>query len=431
MRFLATGDAIITRLVRDEPGPDFSDLVRLVRSADAALTNLEIVTPKSPRIPSSQTGGGHCGSEPFILDELNWMGFNLYHAANNHSTDYTHIGLVDTLDELKARGMAYAGAGRALGEARAPTYLETAGGRVALVAAASSFVVGATAAERRPDMGGRPGISPLRHEKRIILDAPRLDRLKEIDELLGTAEVIRNHNRTGILPINKEGAYRFLAADVYEGEAPGIRTKCNPRDLEEIARSVRDARRQVDLVVASLHAHEGSNLNSNDPTIADFIVEAAHHLIDAGADVFVAHGPHMLRKIEIYQGKPIFYSLGNFMFMFETVARLGAENYEQYKFPATSTPADISDALSHWPDSKTKLFFSDRRFWQSVVPVWEGREITLYPITLGLDRPRGQRGTPRLADAAEGRQILDDLLALGTDLQVLHSGGRVIGRITL
>ncbi|GAB4116325.1 MAG: hypothetical protein Kow00103_11890 [Candidatus Caldatribacteriota bacterium] len=40
----------------------------------------------------------------------------------------------------------------------------------------------------------------------------------------------------------------------------------------------------------------------------------AHHLIEKGADLIIGHHPHMVQDIEIYQGKAIFYSLGNFIF---------------------------------------------------------------------------------------------------------------------
>ena len=43
-------------------------------------------------------------------------------------------------------------------------------------------------------------------------------------------------------------------------------------------------------------------------------IEAAHWAIDQGADLFAGHGPHFLRGIEIYKNRPIFYSLGNFIF---------------------------------------------------------------------------------------------------------------------
>ena len=81
--FIATGDSIITRRVSNRTDKAFLDMVELIRGADSAFTNLEIVTPKEPWVPFSEFGGIHLGSPPFILDELKWMGFNLYSAANN------------------------------------------------------------------------------------------------------------------------------------------------------------------------------------------------------------------------------------------------------------------------------------------------------------------------------------------------------------
>jgi poly-gamma-glutamate synthesis protein (capsule biosynthesis protein) len=37
-------------------------------------------------------------------------------------------------------------------------------------------------------------------------------------------------------------------------------------------------------------------------------------LIDNGATIVVGHHPHVVQEIEIYKGKPIIYSLGNFVF---------------------------------------------------------------------------------------------------------------------
>jgi hypothetical protein len=37
-----------------------------------------------------------------------------------------------------------------------------------------------------------------------------------------------------------------------------------------------------------------------------------HAVIDAGADLVIGHGPHVLRGLELYQGRLIAYSLGNF-----------------------------------------------------------------------------------------------------------------------
>ncbi len=67
----------------------------------------------------------------------------------------------------------------------------------------------------------------------------------------------------------------------------------------------------ADWVIVTVHNHEGG-ATENEPS--DHIREFAHAVIDAGADVFTGHGPHQDRGIEIYNGKPIFYSLGNFAF---------------------------------------------------------------------------------------------------------------------
>jgi len=43
-------------------------------------------------------------------------------------------------------------------------------------------------------------------------------------------------------------------------------------------------------------------------------VTFARDIIDAGADVILGHGPHLPRAIEVYNGKPIFYSMGHLFF---------------------------------------------------------------------------------------------------------------------
>lgn len=438
--FAATGDSIITRKVSTRKGPDFSGLVDLVRSADAAFTNLEIMTPRRPWVPSSEYGGMHLAAPPFILDELRWMGFNLFNVANNHAIDYTFQGLVDTLDELERRNMVYAGGGRTLGEARSPGYLETPAGRVALIGAASSFMTGALAAENRTDVGGRPGINPLRFDTDYVLDAGRLAWIKEIDEVLGTQATAQRRREFGLLVEDRPGTYLFLGRHFAEGDQPGVRTRPQARDLEEIARWIAEARRQADLVVVSLHAHEGQNGDSNSDEPADFIVEAARRWIDAGADVFVGHGPHMLRAMEIYKGKPIFYSLGNFMFMFETVLRLPSEMYERHDLRPEATPSAVYDIWSAHEDGSPKGFHTDPRFWESVVPVcrFAGGRVTsieLHPVTLGLGQPRTRRGEPGLAQAADGEKVLNQLAELsapfGTGIRIEKRGERVVGLVEL
>jgi len=310
LTFAATGDAIITRRFA---GPGSPAVRSIFDGLDAVFTNLELTTPRPPLVPHAECQGSYLSAPAWVIDELAGLGCNLFGLANNHAVDYGQRGLTDTMDELSARDIVFAGAGRTLGEARAPGYLDLPAGRVALIAASASFPSGAQAARRRDDVEGRPGISPLRHETRYVLDAARLAALREIDEALGTAAVVRKWDRV-LPPHDFGGAHRFLKFEgelilFEEGARPGVVTRCHAGDLAEISAAVGAARRQADLVVVSLHAHEGltGDLNSAEP--AEFVVEAARRFVDCGADVVVGHGPHQLRPIEINRDKPTLAAL--------------------------------------------------------------------------------------------------------------------------
>lgn len=438
-RFVSAGDAIITKRCSQKSDPAFREMVELIRSADAAFVNLEVVTPRPPLIPSAEHGGSNLGAHEFVLDELKWMGFNLYNVATNHSNDYTFHGLLDTMAALRERGMAYAGGGQSLGEARSPAYLDTADARVAVLGAASSFVVGAPAGPSRGDMPGRPGISPLRVDYEYVLDSERWAALAEIDEALGTAQVTRERQALARMT-QPDGVLNLLGHRFVRGEACAIREKVNQRDLEEICRWISDAKRQAEFVVMSLHAHQGHNHRGNSPDLADFLPDVAHRFIEAGADVVVGHGPHMLRAIEVYRGKPIFYSLGDFYYVSSGIQRYPAEIYQRLGLPETATPADVQDINNQDADGNPRGFAADERFWQSVIPVceydgWQLSSLTLHPIELNFRaRHRSLRGEPRLADVAMGTDILQQLQRLsepfGLTIAIEVQGAHVVGRVS-
>jgi hypothetical protein len=81
----------------------------------------------------------------------------------------------------------------------------------------------------------------------------------------------------------------------------------------------------------------------------DFLVELAHQAIDNGADAFVGHGPHVLRGVEIYKGKPIFYGLGEFFYQWQHMdASVMSGSYGGTPM-ATSDQADVRASPSWRP----------------------------------------------------------------------------------
>ena len=94
------------------------------------------------------------------------------------------------------------------------------------------------------------------------------------------------------------------------------------QDLLDIAGAqalVARAAREADLVVVTMHAGaEGSDRMHVTPGAETYLGEPrgdpiafAHAVVDAGADLVVGHGPHVLRGLEWYRGRLIAYSLGN------------------------------------------------------------------------------------------------------------------------
>jgi poly-gamma-glutamate synthesis protein (capsule biosynthesis protein) len=76
-----------------------------------------------------------------------------------------------------------------------------------------------------------------------------------------------------------------------------------------VGQDIRRVRRQADFVVLSVHWGIESRAVPYPRT-----VDLAHDCIDAGADVILGHHPHVPGSVEVYRGRPIFYSLGNFIF---------------------------------------------------------------------------------------------------------------------
>ncbi|NIT96333.1 MAG: CapA family protein, partial [Actinobacteria bacterium] len=294
--------------------------------------------------------------------------FDMVSRANNHTGDYGVEGLRLTTRYVEEAGLVHAGAGESLAEAREARFLETARGRVAIVSMASTFPDHSAAGEARGSMASRPGLSPLRYSTERIVTADQLDRLEAV---LDDMEL--SFRRTD------DGGSALGTAFVV-GEEPGVTTRPDPGDVTEIAAVVRSASRLADHVLVTIHAHEREGPNS---VPADFVVEFARAMVDAGATMFVGHGPHVLRGIEIYRGKPIFYSLGDFVFQNETLLRLPAENYARYDLGPDEHVADFNAARYR---NETTGFPVNREIWESVVAMptfvdGELTELALHPIT--------------------------------------------------
>jgi Bacterial capsule synthesis protein PGA_cap len=145
----------------------------------------------------------------------------------------------------------------------------------------------------------------------------------------GLLDSVRNLREAGIAPIgagrDQDAALRPAMFDLrgWRVAVLGLDEVLDP--LDEVARSdkpgtaaghdfglmldaVKGAAADADLVVVMIHW--GVELDT-DPR--PYQVSEAHKLVDAGADMIFGSHSHRVQPLEVYRGKPVFYSLGNFV----------------------------------------------------------------------------------------------------------------------
>lgn len=422
-----TGDSIITRKLSVYEEPQFLQMIDLIRSADVAFTNLEMLFHDYEPYPMAESGGTWMRADPALAGELVWAGIDMVSRANNHTGDYGTAGMKLTTQYVADTGIMQAGVGLSLAEAREAKFLETSTARVALISVSSSFASHMRAGRSRDDIPARPGLNPLRYKTTYVLPGAEFEQIRETGESLG--QFTDQDGEPQGTDEEKPGEMEVFGRNFAIGDAHAIRREANQDDAEEIAAVVNNASRLADFTVVTIHAHEHAGRRELTP---EFLHVFARAMIEAGADVFIGHGPHVLRGIEIYQGKPIFYSLGNFIFQNETLLRLPSENYEKYDLDGNAHIADFND--KRYEDDTTG-FPALRKNWESIVamPTFKDgilSELVLYPISLGYGAPRQVRGRPLFADRELAEKIIGDLQELskpyGTEIEIRDGRGYVI-----
>lgn len=428
-RLLLTGDSIIQRRIMEKRDPGIRALIEMIQSADVAFTNLEVLPNDFRGHPNEESGGTHFGAPAWVLDELLAMGFDLFACATNHTGDFAIEGLLAMIDTLESREAVYAGIGNNLAEARMPAYFDHGFGSIAMISCSSTYAAGQSAGVQRPDFPGRPGLNPLRHKTVYEVTPAQLEALKEIAEQLGVEALRQKRLEMGFgRPPEDPAIFPFLDRNFRAADEPRVVTTLDERDFEDMLRWAREGKGRADHLLVSIHTHEQESGPERPP---QFVRNFAHRMIDAGADLVAGHGPHLLRGMEIYRGKPVFHSLGNFFGQNELTYKLPADTYSRFGAEPNSLPADAFVARSQ---GDTRSFPAFRQYWQSIMPVlsYEGGELSsieIVPITLGFGQPVHRRGRPSLASGEEAVQILNDFAELseelGTTIEIDGERGRV------
>src|SRR3546814_279486 len=193
-------------------------------------------------------------------------------------------------------------------------------------------------------------------------------------------------------------------------------------DHAGLLKSVRDAKQASDLTIFTIHAHESpTGMDDDTPAPPNFLKTLFHDVVDAGADVVVGGGPHSLRGIEIYKGKPIFYGIGVFFIRGEIKAMQEAA-FRVFPDPTTGrAPPPEPESESVRPGGNPTSWY-DGMVAEMDYHDGDATTVRLYPLDVGNTRDRTRRGMPHFADPATANRILTNLktwsAALGTEIEI-------------
>ncbi len=246
----------------------FDAAISALQECDVVTANLEM--PLSRR-GSKMLKHSNLRSEPEIIQDVRDMGVHAVSLANNHMMDYGPDALLDTVAACNDAGIANCGAGPNLETAMEPAWLAAGNKRVAFLSISSTLPLGSEATE------GTPGIAPLRINFSLEVDT------NLINEQPGTMPVVHSWTRQ--------------------------------QDEEAVRQQISALKAEADAVIVAIHWGVPSYwLSPYQGVLTEYQQPLGHALIDAGADIIFGHHSHSLHGIEVYQGKPIFYSAGNFIF---------------------------------------------------------------------------------------------------------------------
>lgn len=242
--------------------------VAAASDSDLLIANLEMpLSQRGYRVPKWSS----LRSDPVVINDVRALGVDIVSLANNHMMDYGPEAMADTLAACHSAGIAHCGAGPDLETALSPVRVEVHGCRLALLSVSCTLPNDSHAAP------GKPGIAPIHVGFSFEVDT------------------------------------NLLAEQ--PGTMPTVRSWARAEDCDRICERLSVLRSEADLVIVAIHWGVPAYwLSPAQGPLAEYQQPLGHALIDAGADVVCGTHSHSLHPIEWYRGKPIFYSLGNFLF---------------------------------------------------------------------------------------------------------------------
>lgn len=252
--------------------------------ADITVGNLEV--PLTNHDIPHPTKGIVFKANPSNVNALVNAGIDVLSIANNHILDFMEPGLIQTQNVLRESGIIFSGAGLNSQEAYLPAFKSVNGTTISYIASSdrtgqyNNYQPYLNAGENK---SGFAYMTPYYIRKQI-------ESVKDISDLI-------------VVEFHSGSEYSF---------EPGSNYDYYSTDRNDFARIKSNPASKIGFRMTSFDEEEDYSRRLDQPQMWDRAIR--HFAIDEGADLVIVHHPHIIQGVEIYNGKLIAHSLGNFIF---------------------------------------------------------------------------------------------------------------------
>lgn len=300
-------------------------------------------------------------ANPSLVSELERLNVGVVTFANNHTLDWSYEGMFETMDVLRSAKIVCVGTGRTREEAFNLKFLTLGKSKVGFV----GFTTCLPEFYRATAL--RPGAASIHVKSRYDID--------------------------------------FRRTDMFPGLLPRVITELDEMEVRSLLDLVDEAKENADFLIAGVHW----GVAAQDQIIA-YQIELAHKLIDHGVDVVAGHHPHILHGIEVYKGKPIFYSLSHLTF------HLSSEEIEEV--------IRVHPNSQFLPPKLLRRYITQGAIVKMVTDGRGGESFEIIPIALD------EKGDPHLCHGEASGEVLNHLMEMSerfsTRLKQSGDTGRLV-----
>lgn len=339
---LAVGDI---SLAKNDPEKKLELILPLLREADFRFGQLEevLATDYCQQVfayPRPRTAKPGDPAHAWVLGKK-YANFDVLSFASNHTLDWSENAMQQTIDAVTAEGCRCIGAGWDIEDAVKAAILEKDGTKIGILAYCCVLPKGYAAGK------GKAGANPLRVST----------------------------------------YYRQF--DWQPGTPPEIVDIPDPEDIQAMKAQIAALRKEVDILIVSIHW----GVHFMPSFIADYQMQIGHIAIDAGADAIFGHHAHLVKGVEIYRNKPIFYSLGNLSVADVSIKVVAGDKQNGYftfkpyrwrpdpEHPNYAFPYESRNAVM------LKLTIEDKKISRfALLPLWIGGDNRPEPVKHGDPR---------------------------------------------